>query len=65
MLARAPRGTAFFSASDLLRELRRFSFAFTYRTTSIGSVQAYERSAQPMAFLRKNSFDAIEGSMQA
>src|SRR5581483_12422836 len=60
-----PSVDTFFSASRLLSAASRDSFARTYRTTSAGSVHACCRSAQPIAFWRKNSFDPSDGSMQA
>ena len=62
--ARPPRPT-FFSASRFERGLSSFSCSRTYRRISPGSVQAYCRRAQPMAFRRKNSFEASAGSIVA
>jgi len=60
---RTVEARAFFRASRAERPLRRERFASTYRMTSSGSVQAYCRSAQPMALRRKNSLESSEGSM--
>jgi hypothetical protein len=58
-----PAQSIFFSASRQLNPLRRAPLSSTYLLISALSVQAYWRSAQPIAFLRKNSCDPIEGSM--
>src|SRR5579863_1531437 len=55
----------FFNASRILSALRRARFRRTYLCISSGLVQAYCRSAQPIAFCKKNSRDASDGSMQA
>jgi hypothetical protein len=53
------------SASRTESGARRARCASTYFTIGRASVHAYDRSAQPIALLRKNSFDPSDGSMQA
>ena len=61
LLGAPPPGPTFFSASRFESGLSSFSCSRTYRRISPGSVQAYCRSAQPMALRRKNSFEAEGG----